>query len=52
MDFVQQEAFGRALREGLFQPALFAGALDEISDFKIVFIFKIFLRHFLSLTIN
>jgi hypothetical protein len=49
MDFIQQEAFRRALREGLFQAALFAGAFDEITDFKIVFVFKIFFYHFHSL---
>jgi len=50
MDLVQQDAFGRTLREGLFQAAFFAGALDEVSDFKIVFKFKIFFCHFHSLT--
>ena len=45
MDLVQQNAFRRALREGLFQAALFAGAFDEISNFKIVFKFKWLFGH-------
>jgi hypothetical protein len=45
MDFIQQEAFRRALREGLFQAAFLARALDEITDFKIVFVFKWLFGH-------
>ena len=45
MDLVQQDAFRRALREGLFLNAFFAGAFDEIPDFKIVFVFKWLFGH-------
>ena len=48
MDFIQQDAFRRTFREDLFLKAFFAGALYEISDFKIVFIFEIFLGHIFS----
>jgi len=34
-----------ALREGFFQDAFFAGALNKVSDFEIVFEFKIFFGH-------
>ena len=46
MNLIQQVAFGRTFREGLFLKTLFAGALDEISDLEIVFVFKIFFCHF------
>jgi len=45
VDLVQQDAFRRTLREGLFLNAFFAGAFYEIPDFKIVFIFKWFFDH-------
>jgi len=45
MDLVQQDAFRRTFREGLFQDAFLAGTLDEISDFKIVFKFKWLFGH-------
>jgi len=45
MDFIQQDAFRRTFREGLFLTAFFAGALYEISDFKIVFVFKWLFGH-------
>ena len=37
-----------ALGESFLQNAFFAGALYEISDFKIVFVFKNFFCHFFS----
>ena len=46
MNFIQQAAFEGAFGQGLFQDTGFAGAFYEISDFKIVFKFKLFLRHF------
>jgi hypothetical protein len=35
------------LREGFFQDAFFAGALNKVSDFEIVFEFKIFFCHWI-----
>ena len=49
MDLIQQDAFGCAFGQGLFQKAFFAGTFDKISDFEIVFIFKNFFCHFLGL---
>ena len=45
MDFIQQDAFRRTFGEGLFLNAFFARALDEIPDFKIVFVFKWLFDH-------
>jgi len=45
MDFIQHLAFGTALREGLLAAALFAGAFNQIPDFKIEFIFEPFFQH-------
>jgi hypothetical protein len=45
VNFIQQVALGGAFGQGLFQDTGFAGAFYQISDFKIVFIFKIFLNH-------
>jgi hypothetical protein len=45
MDFIQQDAFGGAFGECLLQDAFFTGTFHEISDFKIVFIFKWLFGH-------
>ena len=49
MDLVQQDAFRRTFRKGLFLKTFFARAFDKITDFEIVFIFKNFFCHFLGL---
>jgi len=41
MDFIQQTAFRGTFGKSLFQDTLLAGTFDKISDFKIVFVFKI-----------
>jgi len=45
VDLIQQDAFGGTFGEGLLQDTFLAGTLDEISDFKIVFIFKWLFGH-------
>jgi hypothetical protein len=45
VDFIQQDAFMRTFGEGLFLIAFFARALDEIPDFKIVFVSKWLFGH-------
>ena len=46
MNFIQKITMIGTLREGFFQDAFFAWALDQVSDFEIVFEFEIFFCHF------
>jgi hypothetical protein len=52
MNFIQQAAFEGAFGQGLFQDTGSAGTFYEISDFKIVFKFILFLGHFSLPMIN
>ena len=45
MNFIQKIAVVGTLGEGFLQDAFFAGTLDKVSDFEIVFEFKIFFWH-------
>jgi hypothetical protein len=45
VDLIQQDAFGGTFGECLLQDTFLAGTLNEISDFKIVFIFKWLFGH-------
>jgi len=49
VNFIQQVAFRGTFGKGLFEDTLLAGTFNQITDFKIVFVFKIFLCHFDSL---
>ena len=46
VNFIQQTAFKGTLGQCLLQDTGFAGTFYKIPDFKIVFIFKVFLCHF------
>jgi len=46
VNFIQKITMIGALGESFLQNAFFAGALNEVSDFEIVFKFKIFFWHF------
>jgi len=46
--FIQQITMIGTLRQGFFQDAFFAGTLNKVSDFEIVFEFKILFWHFIS----
>jgi len=52
MDLIQQSAFKGAFGQRFFQDTGFAGAFYQIPDFKIVFIFKVFLCHYSSPGVN
>jgi len=45
MDFFQKIAMVGTLWEGFLPDTFFAGALNKITDFEIVFKFKIFFCH-------
>jgi len=46
VNFIQQTAFKGTLGQCLLQDTGFAGTFYKIPDFKIIFIFKVFLCHF------
>jgi len=49
VDFIEKAAFRGAFWQRLFQDAFLAGAFNKISDFKIVFKFKVLFGHISTL---
>jgi len=51
VDLIQQLALIGTLGKGLLVDTFFAGAFYQVTDFKIVFIFKHFFCHFIYISV-